>query len=104
MLQGTSLSGKTHLIPFIQDVAYNNQIPEAKLFASSGRVANNLLRNANLEFDSIYSYIYGGSITNSETEEKEEPENQDEDKIDLEVIPLKKSVINVEDFCISSKS
>ncbi len=91
VLQGTSLSGKTHLIPFIQDVAYNNQIPEAKLFASSGRVANNLLKNTNLEFDSIYSYIYGGSITNSETEEKEETENQNEDKIDLEVVPLKKS-------------
>lgn len=91
VLQGTSLSGKTHLIPFIQNVAYNNQIPEAKLFASSGRVANNLLKNTNLEFDSIYSYIYGGSITNLETEEKEETENQDEDKIDLEVVPLKKS-------------
>lgn len=93
VLQGTSLSGKTHLIPFIQDVAYNNQIPEAKLFASSGRVANNLLKNTNLEFYSIYSYIYGGNITNSETEvkEKEETENQGEDKIDLEVVPLKKS-------------
>jgi hypothetical protein len=90
VLQGTSLSGKTHLIPFIQAEAYNNQIPEAKLFASSGRVANNLLKNTNLEFDSIYSYIYGGSITNSETEE-EETENQDEDKIDIEVVPLKKS-------------
>lgn len=91
VLQGTSLSGKTHLIPFIQDVAYNNHIPEAKLFASSGRVANNLLKNTNLEFNSIYSYIYGGNITNSETEEKQETENQDEDKIDLEVVPLKKS-------------
>lgn len=91
VLQGTSLSGKTHLIPFIQEVAYNNQIPEAKLFASSGRVANNLLKNANLEFASIYSYIYGGNITNTETEEKEEIENQDEDKIDLEIVPLKKS-------------
>ena len=91
VLQGTSLSGKTHLIPFIRDVAYNNQIPEAKLFASSGRVANNLLKNTGLEFDSIYSYIYGGNISNLETEEKEETENKDEDKIDLEVVPLKKS-------------
>lgn len=88
VLQGTSLSGKTHLIPFIQDVAYNNRILETKLFALSGRVANNLLKNTNLEFESIYSYIYGGSITNSE---KEESENQDEDKVDLEVVPLKKS-------------
>lgn len=91
VLQGTSLSGKTHLIPFIQDVAYNNQIPEAKLFAPSGRVANNLLKNTNLKFDSIYSYIYGGSITFSEIKENEETENQDEDKIDLEIVPLKKS-------------
>ena len=93
VLQGTSLSGKTHLIPFIQDVAYKNLIPEAKLFASSGRVADNLLKNINLEFNSIYSYIYCGNITNLETEakEKEETENQDEDKIDLEVVPLKKS-------------
>ena len=51
VLQGTSLSGKTHLIPYIQEVAYNNQIPEAKLFASSGRVANNLLKSTNLKFD-----------------------------------------------------
>ncbi|MCH8491258.1 MAG: ATP-binding domain-containing protein, partial [Oceanicaulis sp.] len=46
---------------------------------------------SNLEFDSIYSYIYGGNISKSETEEKEETENQDDDKIDLEVVPLKKS-------------
>lgn len=91
VLQGTSLSGKTHLIPFIQDVAYNNQIPEAKLFASSGRVANNLLKSTDLEFDSIYSYIYGGNIAKSVTKEKEDSENQDEDKIDLEIVPLKKS-------------
>ncbi|PLB86607.1 hypothetical protein C0T31_05010 [Dysgonamonadaceae bacterium] len=91
VLQGTSLSGKTHLIPFIQDVAYKNQISEVKLFASSARVVCNLLKNTKLEFNSIYSYIYGGNITNSETEEKEEIENQDGDKIDLEIVPLKKS-------------
>ena len=90
VLQGTSLSGKTHLIPFTQDVVFNNQIPEAKLFASFGRVANNLFEHTNLVFNSIYSYIYEGNISNSETEE-EETENQDEEKIDLEVIPLKKS-------------
>src|SRR5690606_23793038 len=60
ILQGTSLSGKTHLIPFIQEVAFNNQITEVKLFASSSRISNNLLKSSNLEFDSIYSYIYGG--------------------------------------------
>ncbi len=91
VLQGTSLSGKTHLIPFIQDVAYNNQIPEVKLFTSSSRVAHNLLKNTNLEIDSIYSYIYGGNLTKSETEEQEKIENQDESKIELEIVPLKKS-------------
>lgn len=54
ILQGTSLSGKTHLIPFIQSIAFNNQIKEVKLFASSSRISNNLLKNSNLEFESIY--------------------------------------------------
>lgn len=61
VLQGTSLSGKSHLIPFIQEVAFNNQITEVKLFASSSRISNNLLKSSNLEFESIYSYIYGGN-------------------------------------------
>lgn len=61
ILQGTSLSGKTHLIPFIQDIAFNNQIKEVKLFVSSSRISNNLLKSSNLEFESIYSYIYGGN-------------------------------------------
>ncbi|MAD11985.1 MAG: hypothetical protein CMC04_04620 [Flavobacteriaceae bacterium] len=91
VLQGTSLSGKTHLIPYIQHVAYNNQIPEAKLFASSGRVANNLLKSTNLKFDSIYSNIYGGKITSAVNTQEEETKNQYEDKIDIEIVPLKKS-------------
>ena len=80
VLQGTSLSGKTHLIPYIQEIAFKNQIPEVKLFASSGRIANNLLKENNLEFNSMYSYIYGGSVT-----------NKSEESIDLEIIPLKES-------------
>lgn len=85
ILQGTSLSGKTHLIPFIQDIAFNNQITEVKLFASSNRISNNLLKNSNLEFDSIYSYIYGGnSIVLSEGEEVE-------NSLNIEIVPLLKS-------------
>ena len=61
ILQGTSLSGKTHLIPFIQEIAFNNNISEVKLFASSARIANNLLKNSDLEFNSMYSQIYGGT-------------------------------------------
>ncbi len=79
ILQGTSLSGKTHLIPFIQDVAFNNQTKEVKLFASSSRISNNLLKSSNLEFESIYSYIYGGNSTVVNEKENEE-ENQEENE------------------------
>ncbi|MCO5231957.1 NERD domain-containing protein [Flavobacterium sp.] len=88
VLQGTSLSGKTHLIPFIQEVAFNNQITEVKLFASSSRISNNLLKSSNLEFESIYSYIYGG---NSTIVNEEESEEENENSLNLEVVPLLKS-------------
>ena len=89
ILQGTSLSGKTHLIPFIQDVAFNNQIKEVKLFASSSRISNNLLKSSNLEFESIYSYIYGGNST--VVTEKENNEEENESFLNLEIVPLLKS-------------
>lgn len=88
VLQGTSLSGKTHLIPFIQEVAFNNQITEVKLFASSNRISNNLLKSSNLEFESIYSYIYGG---NSTIVNEQESEEENENSLNLEIVPLKKS-------------
>ena len=88
ILQGTSLSGKTHLIPFIQQVAFNNQITEVKLFASSSRIANNLLKSSNLEFESIYSYIYGGNPTSVKEQENEE---EIENSFNLEIVPLLKS-------------
>lgn len=88
VLQGTSLSGKTHLIPFIQEVAFNNQITEVKLFASSSRISNNLLKSSNLEFESIYSYIYGG---NSTIVNEQESEEENENSLNLEIVPLKKS-------------
>lgn len=88
ILQGTSLSGKTHLIPFIQEVAFNNQVTEVKLFASSRRIANNLLKSSNLEFESIYSYIYGG---NSTSIDEKENEVESENSLNLEIVPLLKS-------------
>lgn len=90
ILQGTSLSGKTHLIPFIQEVAFNNQVTEVKLFASSSRIANNLLKSSNLEFESIYSYIYGGNSTSIDENEKEN-EEENENSLNLEIVPLLKS-------------
>lgn len=88
ILQGTSLSGKTHLIPFIQEVAFNNQVTEVKLFVSSSRIANNLLKSSNLEFESIYSYIYGG---NSTIINEKENEDENENSLNLEIISLLKS-------------
>nr|WP_310028952.1 NERD domain-containing protein [Flavobacterium arsenatis] len=88
ILQGTSLSGKTHLIPFIQEIAFNNQVTEVKLFASSSRIANNLLKSSNLEFESIYSYIYGGNSTSINEKENEE---ENENSLNLEIVPLLKS-------------
>ncbi len=88
ILQGTSLSGKTHLIPFIQEVAFNNQITEVKLFASSSRISNNLLKSSNLKFESIYSYIYGGNTSIVEDKESEE---ETENSLNLEIVPLLKS-------------
>ena len=61
VLQGTVNSGKSYLIPFIQEVAFNLGIHETEVFASSSRVANNLITIDGLEeVKSIYSYIYGG--------------------------------------------
>lgn len=89
ILQGTSLSGKTHLIPFIQDIAFNNQINEVKLFASSSRISNNLLKISNLEFESIYSYIYSGNST--VITEQENDDEETENSLNLEIFPLLKS-------------
>ena len=62
ILQGTSLSGKSHLIPFITEIAFDKNITQVELFALSARVANNLLSDSYLNFNSIYANIYGGTI------------------------------------------
>ena len=93
ILQGTSLSGKSYLIPFIRDIAYKKEIPEIQLFASSSRIVNNLLANDQLQFNSIYSYIYGGNTQNDMDENKEdasELDDEDIEKLELEIVPLKK--------------
>lgn len=98
VLQGTANSGKSFLIPFIQEVAYNLGIQETEIFASSSRVANNLLTIGGLErVNSIYSYIYGGQKNNKQEDdqnkEKENTEEIDEtndsEELQVEEIPLK---------------
>lgn len=94
ILQGTSLSGKSYLLPFIEDIGFNNKITQVEFFASSSRVASNLLSDSDIKFNSIYSYIYGGGLQDSQDDQdknKEEQIDEDLDEIKLEVVPLKKS-------------
>ncbi|MBK6758350.1 MAG: hypothetical protein IPG70_12385 [Moraxellaceae bacterium] len=99
ILQGTTNSGKSYLIPFIQEIAFNLGIQETEVFASSSRVANNLLTISGLEkVNSIYSYIYGGQKNNKQEDEQNEGnENSEEvdkandsEELQIEEVPLKK--------------
>jgi hypothetical protein len=98
VLQGTVNSGKSYLIPFIQEIAYNLGIQETEIFASSSRVANNLLTTGGLErVNSIYSYIYGGQKNNKQEKEQDKgkengaelEETVDPEELQVEEIPLK---------------
>jgi hypothetical protein len=92
ILQGTSLSGKSYLLPFIEDIGFNNKITQVEFFASSSRVASNLLSDRDIKFNSIYSYIYGGGLQDDQdNKSQEEQADEDLDKLKLEVVPLKKS-------------
>lgn len=92
ILQGTSNSGKTFLIPYIQDVAFKIGIQETEIFASSSRVANNLMSTVGVDkVNSIYSYIYGGKNAIKDDKDKNTNDEGDEvkEEIQLESIPLK---------------
>lgn len=91
VLQGTLNSGKSYLIPHIQELAYQTGIQEVEVFAPSARVANNLLSSVSVEnINSIYSYIYGGTkqVSNS-TADKQPEYGSDNNESSFEIIPLK---------------
>jgi hypothetical protein len=94
ILQGTVNSGKSHLIRCIPDLAYQAGIVESELFASSARVARNLMGSAK-NVHSIYSYIYGGNSFFEDEKDKEDNLINDtlsEDNYPdrrLQIIPLK---------------
>lgn len=90
ILQGTSYSGKTHLIPFIKELAFNNSKQEVILLANSARVANNLLKESHLEFQSIYQYIYGGK-SEFQSDDSKHDDDEINESIDLEIVPLKEN-------------
>tara|TARA_B100001063_G_scaffold56533_1_gene50517 strand:- start:3852 stop:6734 length:2883 start_codon:yes stop_codon:yes gene_type:complete len=83
ILNGSTNSGKTHLISYIEELAYEQKIQEVKKIVQSKRIANNLSSNSS-KFDSMYSYIYGG---NSDLSEVNIDEFRDDNSI--EIIPLK---------------
>jgi len=98
ILQGTINSGKSFLIPFIQELAYTASIQETEIFAASNRVAKNLFSSSGLDkVNSIYSFIYGGQKLEAEEKEEVQAENSIEieeqdvsDELPLEVVPMKK--------------
>lgn len=96
ILQGTSNSGKSHLIPFLKDLSFEAGISQVEILAPSSRIANNLVSWID-DIGSLYSYIYGGNQVSEHEENPDyELEGSDNDKIDI--VPLKKS--DNEDNCI----
>lgn len=79
ILDGSTNSGKSYLIPYIEELAFKVGFQEVKSLVQSKRIANNLTSEI-IEFESMYSYIYGG---HPNTEEK-----QDE-QLDFKIIPFK---------------
>lgn len=93
ILQGTANSGKSFLIPYIQDLAFKIGIQEAELFAHSKRVANNLMSKIGVEkVNSIYSYIYGGKTLETGSDYEDVFDDKDSQVIaSVEKVLLKKS-------------
>jgi len=79
ILDGSTNSGKSYLIPYIEELAFKVGFQEVKSLVQSKRIANNLT-SENIKFESMYSYIYGG---NQNIEEKQN------EQLDFKIIPLK---------------
>ena len=64
-----------------------------ELFTSSSRVAKNLLSDTGQDFNSLYSYIYGGTVSENDEEENEQDSHSFErsSETKLEIVPIKKS-------------
>jgi len=84
ILKGSTNSGKSHIIQSIEELAFSKKYQEVKTLVQSKRIANNL-SNENINFNSIYSYIYGGA---------DEEKNREE----IKIIPLKQN--NDEEECL----
>lgn len=84
IIQGTTHSGKSYLLPYIKELV-NKSNRDFRFLASSGRVGNNLFKETNFEFSSVYQYIYGGTIIR----DKEINDEAKKSSIVLEIVPVK---------------
>ena len=95
ILTGTTNSGKSFLIPYIQDIGFKLGIQEIEVFGLSSRVANNLISSTGIDkVNSIYSYIYGGKkseldVNGEMVNEEVSGEDDEDENIQLESVPLK---------------
>jgi len=95
ILTGTTNSGKSFLIPYIQDIGFKLGIQEIEVFGLSSRVANNLISSTGIDkVNSIYSYIYGGEkseldVNGEMVNEEVSGEDDEDENIQLESVPLK---------------
>lgn len=111
ILRGKEKAGKSFLIPEISKLALENNCTQIETLTVTKRIASKLNKlNPELFFSSIYSVIYGGSPVSEIEEEEDEIINESEDVVSVEesseneadlleadVIPLRKSMSDIED-------
>lgn len=90
ILQGTTNSGKTHLIPFLKDISFEAGISQVETLAPSSRIANNLVKKID-NIGSLYSYIYGGNQISEHINGVEDTEQEENGQDKIDIVPLKKS-------------
>jgi len=94
ILAGAEKSGKTFLIPSLQDAAFEKGFQQVEVLAPTSRIANRLYQKTNITFTSIYSLIYGGMTVEEklDLEEKEEEATPEEEaQISKEIIGIRAS-------------
>jgi len=85
ILDGSTNSGKSYMIPYIEELAYKAGFQEVKNIVQSKRIANNLTSD-NIKFESMYSYIYGGNTNQNDNYSIDEKKIE---QFDFKIIPLK---------------
>lgn len=85
ILQGPVFSGKSYLTNFIKELAFKSGFPQVEYLAPTYKVIKNLLGDCD-DFNSLYSYIYGGK---SKKVTSDADNTDDNDITSLEVVPIK---------------